>query len=127
MRAPFRVEALDGEGTHVSLVYFGRNAGWAKKLFPLGEAKIVSGKLEAYGDSLQIIHPDHVLSPPEPAACRARGGLSAVGRADQRGGWRQLAAQALARAPDLPEWIEPSLQAKQGWPGWREAITPSAC
>src|SRR3546814_19858983 len=35
---------------------------------------------------------------------------------------RQLAAQALERAPELPEWIEPSVLARKGWPAWREAL-----
>ena len=34
-----------------------------------------------------------------------------------------LIEQALSRAPDLPEWIEPSLKAQRGWPDWREAMT----
>src|SRR3546814_11860087 len=35
---------------------------------------------------------------------------------------RQLAVQALERAPELPEWIEPSVLARKGWPAWREAL-----
>ena len=31
-RGPFRVEALDREGNSVSLVYFGGQPGWARKL-----------------------------------------------------------------------------------------------
>ena len=34
----------------------------------------------------------------------------------------RLFAEALARAPDLPEWIEPGVLAKHGWPAWRAAI-----
>ena len=34
----------------------------------------------------------------------------------------ELAGQALARRPDLAEWIEPSLKAQQGWPDWAEAL-----
>ena len=30
-----------------------------------------------------------------------------------------LAAQAVERAPELPEWIEPSLKAKHDWPDWQ--------
>ncbi|RYD95414.1 MAG: ATP-dependent DNA helicase RecG, partial [Sphingomonadales bacterium] len=30
--------------------------------------------------------------------------------------------QAIERAPELPEWIEPSLKARNGWPDWREAL-----
>ena len=33
-----------------------------------------------------------------------------------------LAGQALARRPELAEWIEPSLLARRGWPGWAEAL-----
>jgi ATP-dependent DNA helicase RecG len=33
-----------------------------------------------------------------------------------------LAGQALARLPDLPEWIEPGQLAQSGWPTWRDAL-----
>jgi ATP-dependent DNA helicase RecG len=121
-RGPFKVEALDNEGTHVSLAYFGGKPGWPKKLFPLGEKRLVSGKLDSYGDSLQIVHPDHVLMPDELETLPARESVYPLseGLTSRRMG--QLAAQALERAPELPEWIEPSLLQKQGWPGWREAL-----
>src|SRR5690606_16292063 len=34
----------------------------------------------------------------------------------------QLAEQALARAPELPEWIEPGVLERHKWPGWRDAL-----
>ncbi len=45
-RAPARVQAVDAKGNYVSLVYFGGNSGWVKKLLPLDEPRWVSGKLE---------------------------------------------------------------------------------
>src|SRR3546814_13109118 len=30
-RSPFRIHATDAQGNYVSLVYFGRNSGWARK------------------------------------------------------------------------------------------------
>ena len=36
-----------------------------------------------------------------------------------------LAAQALAQLPPLPEWIEPTLKAREGWPDWHEALVAS--
>ena len=41
-RSPFRVQATDREGNYLSLTYF-HNPGWAKKQFPLGMPKVVSG------------------------------------------------------------------------------------
>ncbi len=62
-RAPARVQAVDAQGNHVSLVYFRANSGWVKKLFPLNEPRFVSGKLETYGPEPPISHPDIVCSP----------------------------------------------------------------
>ena len=119
-RGPLRVEAFDANGDHVSLTYFGANPGYAKKLLPLGEPKLVSGKLELYGETRQIVHPDQVLDPTDAVALREMiyplsEGLTARKVA-------QLAEQALARAPEPGEWIEPGLLAARGWPAWRPAL-----
>lgn len=121
-RGPTRAQATDAQGNYVSLVYFGSNSGWVKKLLPIGEPRRVSGRLEMYGQELQIVHPDYVL-PLEEAG--EQGGREAIyplseGLTSRRMG--QLAAQAVERAPVLGEWIEPGLLAKHAWPGWREAL-----
>lgn len=120
-RAPTRIHGCDAEGNYVSLIYFGRNGGWARKQLPMGEIRIISGKLEQYGQELQIIHPDHVVSQGEvlPTAVEPVYPLS-EGLTNGRCG--QLVLQALERLPELPEWIEPGLFAKKGWKGWREAL-----
>ena len=56
-RGPMRVFASDSDGNTISLIYF-NNPGWAKKSLPLHEMRTVAGKLEAYGDEWQIIHPE---------------------------------------------------------------------
>jgi ATP-dependent DNA helicase RecG len=71
-RGPLRIIATDRAGDYVALTYFGGNPGWAKKQLPLGEARLVSGKLERYGDDLQIVHPDHVIAPKDGATLPAR-------------------------------------------------------
>ncbi len=121
-RGPSRVQATDAKGNYVSLLYFGGHPGWAKKLLPVGEQRRVSGRLEMYGQELQIVHPDYVLpldEAPQGAEREAIYPLS-EGLTSRRMG--QLVAQALERAPTLPEWIEPGLLAKRDWPGWREAL-----
>lgn len=121
-RAPFRINAYDRSGNHVSLVYFGRNSGWAKKLFPLGEERIVSGKLEQYGDMLQIIHPDQVVEPGKENDIDAREAVYPLSEGMSNARMNDFAAQALERAPDLPEWIGSTVLARENWPSWREAI-----
>lgn len=121
-RGPFRVVAVDQQDNQVSLIYFGSNPGWARKLLPLGEERLVSGKLESYGQELQIVHPDHVLPPAESANLPEREAVYPLSEGMSGKRLAHLAQQAVERAPELPEWIEPSLLAKRGWPRWRDAL-----
>jgi ATP-dependent DNA helicase RecG len=120
-RAPFRVHAADRQGNYLTLTYF-HNPGWAKKQLPLGEPRVVSGRMERYGQELQIVHPDYVLPPAEALDLPEREPVYPLseGLTSRRLG--DLAHQALARAPELGEWIEPSLLAARGWPAWQEAL-----
>ena len=121
-RGPFRVWAADQHGDMVALVYFGGNPGWAKKQLPLGEPRIVSGKLETYGQELQMVHPDYVLKPEEATSLPEREPVYPLSEGLTARRMQQLAAQAVERAPDLPEWIDASLHAQRDWPSWRQAV-----
>src|SRR3954454_14141239 len=120
-RSPFRVHAADRDGNYLTLTYF-NNPGWAKKQLPIGEPRVVSGRMEMYGQELQIVHPDYVLPPAEALDLPEREPVYPLseGLTSRRLG--DLAHQALARAPALGEWIEPSLLAARGWPAWQEAL-----
>jgi len=120
-RAPFRVHATDRAGNYLTLTYF-HNPGWAKKQLPLGEPRVVSGRMERYGQDLQIVHPDYVLPPAEALDLPEREPVYALseGLTSRRLG--DLTHQALGRAPELAEWIEPSLLAARDWPAWQAAL-----
>ncbi len=121
-RGPYRVLAQDAKGNVCSLNWFGKAAYSARKLVPVGETRWVAGRLDRYGDMLQIVHPDHI----EEASAAHLGRLSepvyrlSEGLTQPR--VASLAAQALTRLPDLPEWIEPGQLAQSGWPTWRDAL-----
>ena len=120
-RSPSRVIATDPAGNAVALVFFRANAGMAKALLPIGETRAVSGKLEQYDQWLQIVHPD-VMTPEEAAALPPRDPVYALTAGLTNRRLQALVAQAIARAPELPEWIEPSLIARNDWPAWRDAV-----
>jgi len=122
-RGPYRVLAQDAAGNVCALTWFGKAAYSAKKLLPVGELRWVAGRLDRYGDMLQIVHPDHI----EEASAAQMGRLSepvyrlSEGLTQPR--VASLVEQALTRLPQLPEWIEPSVLAKHDWPAWRDALT----
>jgi ATP-dependent DNA helicase RecG len=119
-RGPMRVFAADGDGNTISLIYF-NNPGWAKRSLPIGQMRTVSGKLEAYGEEWQIIHPE-VSEPgkgPQPAVREPVYPLT-EGMTNRRLG--ELVREALERVPELPEWIEPGLMSREVWRGWQTSL-----
>ncbi len=122
-RGPFRVLAADAAGNICALTWFGRNAGWAKKQLPLGEKRWIAGRLDQFGQTLQIVHPDHVVE--EGAAMLGQLCEPVYPLSDglTQGRVAALVQQALGHVEALPEWIEPALLAREGWPDWREALT----
>ncbi len=120
-RAPFRVKAADAANTWIDLVFFGQNGAYARKLLPLHEPRVVVGKLDRYGQALQMAHPEVVL-PTAAASVPMREPVYGLtdGLTNKR--MTALVAAALERAPELPEWIEPSVLARNRWPPWRAAL-----
>jgi ATP-dependent DNA helicase RecG len=121
-RGPYRIMAEDSLGDYVALTFFGRASYSAKKLFPVGTTRWVSGRLDQFGQTLQIVHPDHI----EEAGGAALGTLCEpvypLSEGLTQGRVQGLVHQALEHVPELPEWIEPGLKAKLAWPDWREAL-----
>ena len=122
-RQPWRVLVGDGTGS-LELVFF--NGARARALAP-GQALLVSGPVQAYGNRLSMPHPDHLVVvaagasgfiPELEAVWPLTAGLSGrlLGRAMRL---------ALARLPEpsaLPEWLDPVLVRREGWPGFGEAL-----
>ena len=121
-RAPYRVLAQDTLGNVLALTYFGRASYTAKKQLPVGETRWVAGKLERFGDMLQIVHPDHVVEEGGDTLQRLCEPVYRLSEGLTQPRLAGLIAQALGKAPELPEWIEESQHAKHDWPSWREAI-----
>jgi ATP-dependent DNA helicase RecG len=121
-RAPTRIFASDADGNYITLTFFGRNGGWARKQLPVGDERIISGKLERYGDELQMVHPDHI----EPVGSTNAPGLAepvyplSEGLTGNRLG--HLVSDAMTRVVKLPEWIEPGLLAAKGWGDWASSL-----
>jgi ATP-dependent DNA helicase RecG len=122
-RSPLRVRCIDDDGQPIALIYFADRGGYAKKLLPVGERRLVSGRLERYGSALQMVHPDYVGPAGTLDAFPEREPVYGLteGIANKR--MAALAQGAVARAPELAEWIEPSVRSTRGWPAWRDAVT----
>ncbi len=121
-RMPYRVLCSDDTGP-LNLVFFHAKADYLERELPVGETRIVSGKVEHYDGVAQMTHPDHMGKPEKIAELQAvepvypmTAGLTPkpLGRAIKA---------AVKLAPELAEWNDPAWLARQDWPGWRDALT----
>ncbi|MDE2563784.1 MAG: ATP-dependent DNA helicase RecG [Sphingomonadales bacterium] len=121
-RGPYRVFAEDALGNIAALTYFGRASYSAKKQLPVGERRWVSGRLDQFGQTLQIVHPDHVADEASGALGTLCEPVYALSEGLTQPKVAGLVQQALAHLPELPEWIEPGLLERMDWPTWRDAL-----
>ena len=121
-RGPFRVLASDEAGNVAAITYFGRASYSGKKALPLGEPRWVAGRIEQYGQMLQIVHPDHVSEESAAALGQLTEPVYALSEGLTQNRIAALIQQAIAGIEPLPEWIEPALLDKMQWPAWRDAL-----
>jgi len=127
-RAPYKVICEDATG-RVELVFFHADRRYLQRVLPVGERRVVSGRAEAYGKHIQITHPDHIATEGDTDAIPLLEPVYPVGQGVGQRAMRNAVRQAVARVPDLPEWLDRSFVTAQGWPGFRRALeiihTPS--
>ncbi|PXW70391.1 ATP-dependent DNA helicase RecG [Loktanella sp. PT4BL] len=118
---PYRVHVEDAE-TSFQLVFFHARGDYLQRLLPTGQRRVVSGKVEIFDGIAQIVHPDHVLPVAEAADIPAfepvyplHAGIT------QKAMWKATRS-ALALLPELAEWIDPALKARENWPDWAAAM-----
>ena len=126
---PYRVYVEDAQ-TSFQLVFFHARGDYLQRLLPTGQKRIVSGKVEIFDGIAQIVHPDHVLAVAEADDIPAfepvyplHAGIT------QKAMWKATRS-AMGLMPELPEWIDPALKARENWPDWDDAMqavhTPQA-
>jgi ATP-dependent DNA helicase RecG len=120
-QAPYRIRAFDSTG-FINLTFFKGGGQHLLRQHPVGCDRIVSGKVERWGVELQIAHPDYMVPldraedvPPVEAVYPATAGITSRIV-------RKLVLEALDRAPQLPEWLDPAFAAREKLPPWREAL-----
>lgn len=118
---PYRVNVQDAE-TEFQLVFFHARADYLRELLPTGQRRVVSGKIEIFDGVGQMVHPDHVLRPEEAKALPAFEPVYPLTAGVTQKQIAKGVAGALARTPEMPEWIDGPLKARENWPDWRTAL-----
>ncbi len=118
---PTRVMVRDAR-IEFQLVFFHAKGDYLQKLLPTGQRRLVSGRVELFDGVAQMPHPDHVLRLEDAASLPGFEPVYPLGAGLTQKLVAKAARSALERVPQLQEWIDPALLAREGWPAWVPAI-----
>ena len=120
-RLPYRVSCKDDSGV-MELVFFHARKDYIEKILPVGQTRIVSGKVEHFKGNVQMSHPDHIVKAsdvedfltvepvyPLTAGLTAKPLTKAI-------------KNSIKMAVPLPEWQDPAWLNKNKSPSWLEAL-----
>ena len=121
-KAPYKVTCEDDTG-RIDLVFFHAEHKFIERQLPPGEIRFVSGRIERYGDKMQMTHPDYIVAPEarddmpllEPVYPLTAGLSGKIALKATR--------QAVERVPEVPEWQDPSWLEARYWPKFNEAVS----
>jgi ATP-dependent DNA helicase RecG len=120
-RLPYKVYCSDESGT-LTLVFFHAHSDYLKKSLPEGETRVISGKVEQFGQEVQITHPDHICTLEERDKMQAVEPVYPLTQGLSLKVLGKVLRAALKYAPELPEWINAAYLTQQKWPGWHSAL-----
>lgn len=118
---PSRVKVSDGSGM-MDLVFFNANKDWLSKQLPVGDVRVISGKVEYYQGQAQIVHPDKIERAENRAAVETIEPIYPLTAGVTNKTLNKALDGALDTVPHLPNWLDPNHQKKNKWPEWDEAI-----
>lgn len=121
-RRPGVIKATDEAGL-VSLVWFKGYGPHLERAHPVGAQRLVSGKVERFREvELQMPHPDYMVDPEKAEEVPLSETVYPTTAGLPSRILRRFVLEALEQAPELPEWQDGPWRARNGWPGWREAL-----
>ncbi|MBK0397973.1 ATP-dependent DNA helicase RecG [Limibaculum sp. M0105] len=118
---PYRI-VVHGGGIVFELLYFRPRKDWLKGALPEGAVRVVSGRVDFYDGRLQMAHPDLVMTEAEAAGLPPFEPVYGLTEGVTGRLMAKAVSGALARAPDVPEWLDPAMMTREAWPDWRAAL-----
>ena len=118
---PYRIYVKDAE-TVFQIIYFRARGPYLESLFPQGEERIVSGKIELFDGEAQMVHPDYVVAPEAAAEIAEFEALYPLAAGITQKALSKAMLAALERLPELPEWADPVCGAQECCPAFGYAV-----
>ncbi len=118
---PIKVLVRDSQ-TEFYIVFFHTKIDWIKKLLPINQVRIISGRLEKFEGSFQIVHPEYIIPSDEIVKISKFEPIYPLTKGISQKLMRKAIEGSKDLVMDFSEWIGSSLLSSKSWPSFRESI-----
>jgi len=118
---PYRVFLHDETG-ELALTFFRVKGNWLEKALPLDEEVMVSGKVDWFNGRPSMVHPDFMVKMSEADNLPLVEPVYPLTAGLSPKVLRRALDAALARMPELPDWLDATLAERQGFPSLSESF-----
>ena len=120
-KVPYRVFCADDTG-EMELIFFRGQKNYLERMLPLGEKRILSGRVERYGAKLQMSHPDYMVTEEEFKTLQLIEPVYPLSAGVSGKIMRRAVNNAIELIPELDEWQDADWLKQQKWPSFTDAL-----
>jgi len=118
---PNTVKCEDSTGK-INIVFFNSREGYIKKILPLNEWVIISGKVNFYNKKYQITNPAYVVPLEKEDFVKKIIPRYSLTEGITEKIYRNIIEQVLKKLPFFPEWHNENIMKKFDYKNWKESI-----
>ena len=118
---PNRISCEDETGK-IEIVYFNSREGYLRKLFPLNELVVVSGKVNYFNKKYQITNPDYVTSLENQEYVAKNIPKYNLTKGINEKKYRKISEQVINNLPKINDWLDETFIKDNKLINWNECI-----
>ena len=118
---PNRIVCEDETG-NIDIVYFNSREGYLRKIFPINEWVVISGKVNFFRNKYQISNPDYVTSLENQDYVIKNIPKYSLTKGINEKKYRSICEQVTKNIPQINDWLSDDFIKKNNLLGWNNAI-----
>ena len=118
---PNKIQCEDETGK-IDIVYFNSREGYLRKLYPINEWIIVSGKINYFNKKYQITNPDYVTTLDKQDYVVKNIQKYNLTKGINEKKYRTISEQVINNIPDIHDWLDSDFIKKNNLLNWNESI-----
>tara|TARA_Y100000816_G_scaffold98919_1_gene68914 strand:- start:8943 stop:10988 length:2046 start_codon:yes stop_codon:yes gene_type:complete len=112
----------EDETGRIDIVYFNSREGYLKKIFPINDWVVISGKINYFNKKYQITNPDYVAKLEDQDYVIKNIPKYSLTKGINEKKYRLISEQVIKNLPLIDDWVDESFLKKNNMLNWNEAI-----